>query len=166
MYTDHKIKTYAAFRPDFPTGVHTVLTTGCWDAFHVGHLEHLEKCRLHGDPLIVCVGNDPTVRSLKGGGRPIIPAKQRARILAALSVVDIVIISEEYGRLDFRRLLERIRPRKLVISENDPAEAEKCQLCEGLGVELVVSERNAPETAPDGISTTQIVSQIYSGLGR
>lgn len=72
-----------------------VLTNGHFDLLHVGHLEYLEKARELGDALIVGVNGDASTRKLKGEGRPIVPAVERARLLAALEPVNIVVIFEE-----------------------------------------------------------------------
>lgn len=69
-----------------------VFSNGHFDLFHVGHLDYLEKARALGDALFVGVNDDASTRRLKGPGRPLIPAIERARLLAALSVVDAVIV--------------------------------------------------------------------------
>jgi rfaE bifunctional protein nucleotidyltransferase chain/domain len=69
-----------------------VFSNGHFDLFHVGHLDYLEKARALGDALFVGVNDDASTRRLKGVGRPIIPADERARLLAALSAIDAVIV--------------------------------------------------------------------------
>jgi len=71
-----------------------VFTNGHFDLLHEGHLSYLEKTRELGDMLIVGLNDDASTRTLKGDGRPIIPQKGRALMLAALSCVDYVIIFE------------------------------------------------------------------------
>ena len=71
-----------------------VFTNGHFDLLHVGHLDYLEKARDLGDALIVGLNGDASTRRLKGEGRPIVPAAQRARLLAGLSVVRAVIVFE------------------------------------------------------------------------
>lgn len=132
------------------------LTTGCFDALHVGHLEHLQFCKSLGGSLVVCVGNDETVHALKGVGRPIIHQRNRSRLVAALYCVDIVVISEESGRLNFLRLMELLRPDKLVVSADDLIIEQKRELCARMGVEMVIDHTRAPS----GASTTAIVTQI------
>ena len=68
-----------------------VFTNGCFDLLHVGHIRSLEQARSLGDRLIVAVNGDASVRRLKGAGRPIVPARQRMEVLAALTCVDWVI---------------------------------------------------------------------------
>ena len=76
------------------TGKTLVFTNGHFDLLHVGHLDYLEKARALGDALFVGINGDPSTERLKGEGRPIVPAAERARLLAALRVVDAVIIFE------------------------------------------------------------------------
>ena len=72
-------------------GESLVFTNGCFDLLHVGHVRSLEQARSLGDRLIVAVNGDASVRRLKGVGRPIVPARQRMEVLAALACVDWVI---------------------------------------------------------------------------
>jgi rfaE bifunctional protein nucleotidyltransferase chain/domain len=69
-----------------------VLTNGCFDLLHVGHVRYLERARALGDFLVVAVNDDQSVRALKGANRPLNPAADRAEILAALACVDFVTI--------------------------------------------------------------------------
>jgi D-beta-D-heptose 7-phosphate kinase/D-beta-D-heptose 1-phosphate adenosyltransferase len=72
-----------------------VFTNGHFDLLHVGHLDYLEKARALGDALYLGLNGDSSTRRLKGPGRPIVPAVERARLLAALRPVDGVIIFED-----------------------------------------------------------------------
>jgi rfaE bifunctional protein nucleotidyltransferase chain/domain len=76
-------------------GQTVVFANGCFDILHVGHARYLEAARQHGDLLIVAVNSDPSVRNLKGPGRPILDEAARARLVAALRVVDYVVIFRE-----------------------------------------------------------------------
>jgi D-glycero-beta-D-manno-heptose 1-phosphate adenylyltransferase len=78
------------------TGKKLVFTNGHFDLLHVGHLDYLEKARALGDALYVGVNSDESTRHLKGEGRPLVPADERARLLAALSPVTAVFIFEGY----------------------------------------------------------------------
>lgn len=88
-------------------GEEIVLTNGCFDILHVGHSRYLTGAKSEGDILVVAVNSDESVRSLKGEGRPILPAEARAEIVAALAAVDYVVIFEEQ---DVKPLLEELRP--------------------------------------------------------
>ena len=72
-------------------GERIVMTNGCFDILHPGHIDYLEKARALGDRLIVAVNNDDSVRRLKGVGRPVNSLETRMRILASLSCVDCVV---------------------------------------------------------------------------
>jgi D-beta-D-heptose 7-phosphate kinase/D-beta-D-heptose 1-phosphate adenosyltransferase len=72
-----------------------VFTNGCFDLLHPGHIHTLETARQLGDVLVVAINSDESVRKLKGPGRPVIPARERAEILASLECVDAVVIFEE-----------------------------------------------------------------------
>ncbi len=84
-----------------------VLANGCFDVLHVGHARYLQGARREGDVLVVAVNADQSVRSLKGEGRPILPAEARARLVAGLAAVSYVVIFEEP---DVTRLLSILRP--------------------------------------------------------
>src|SRR5436305_6453578 len=75
-------------------GQKLVFTNGHFDLLHIGHLDYLEKARTLGDALYVGVNDDAATTALKGPGRPLIPANERARLIAALCCVDVAIIFE------------------------------------------------------------------------
>jgi D-glycero-beta-D-manno-heptose 1-phosphate adenylyltransferase len=89
------------------SGEHITLANGCFDLLHVGHVRYLHAAKRLGGRLIVAINSDDSVRSLKGEGRPLMPAEERAEILAALSDVDAVVIFPER---DVRALIAEIRP--------------------------------------------------------
>ncbi|UCE86642.1 MAG: adenylyltransferase/cytidyltransferase family protein [Deltaproteobacteria bacterium] len=76
-------------------GERVVLSSGCFDILHVGHVRSLEQARRLGDRLVVGLNADATVRRLKGPRRPVVPARQRAEVIAALGCVDWVVIFAE-----------------------------------------------------------------------
>ena len=80
---------------------------GCFDLLHVGHVRYLAAAAQQADELIVAINDDESVRRLKGSGRPILPAADRAELLAALRFVDYVVIFPEPT---VGPLLEAIRP--------------------------------------------------------
>ena len=73
-------------------GGRVVLTNGCFDLLHVGHVRYLQAARRLGDFLVVGLNSDASVRALKGPARPIVPAAERAEVVAALGCVDAVVI--------------------------------------------------------------------------
>ena len=88
-------------------GSRITLTNGCFDVLHVGHVRYLHAARELGGKVIVAVNSDASVRTLKGEGRPVIPAEERAEILAALADVDAVVIFPEN---DVRAIIREVRP--------------------------------------------------------
>ncbi len=84
-----------------------ILANGCFDLLHVGHVRYLHAAKALGGKLVVAINSDDSVRSLKGEGRPLMPAEERAEILAALADVDAVVIFPER---DVRAIVREIRP--------------------------------------------------------
>jgi rfaE bifunctional protein nucleotidyltransferase chain/domain len=83
------------------------LANGCFDVLHVGHVRYLEGARAEADVLVVGVNGDDSVRRLKGEGRPVMPAEDRALMVAALKCTDHVVVFEED---DVSHLLRTLRP--------------------------------------------------------
>jgi D-glycero-beta-D-manno-heptose 1-phosphate adenylyltransferase len=88
-------------------GERIVLANGNFDLLHVGHVRYLRGAKQLGGKLVAAINSDESVRTLKGEGRPIMPAEERAEIVAALADIDAVIIFPE---LDVRALIREIRP--------------------------------------------------------
>lgn len=88
-------------------GERVTLANGCFDVLHVGHVRYLHAARELGGKLIVAVNADASVRALKGEGRPVMPAEERAEILASLEDVDAVVVFPEN---DVRAIIREIRP--------------------------------------------------------
>ena len=84
-----------------------VFTNGCFDLLHVGHIRYLVGAADEGDILFVALNSDRSVRTLKGDGRPLFPAEERAEIISALECVDAVLIFDD-SSVD--RLLRQLRP--------------------------------------------------------
>ena len=111
--TRDKVKTLAALRRwlkrQRPRRV--VFTNGCFDILHLGHVRYLEAARRLGSALIIGVNSDSSVRKLKGPGRPLQPARDRAEILAALACVNAVTIFDAHTP---ERLIRIVKPDVLV----------------------------------------------------
>lgn len=88
-------------------GERITLANGAFDLLHVGHVRYLRGAKALGDKLVVAINSDQSVRALKGEGRPIMPAEERAEIVAALADVDAVVIFPEP---DVRAIIREIRP--------------------------------------------------------
>src|ERR1051325_7282162 len=88
-------------------GQKLVFTNGCFDLLHTGHVRYLQAARALGDALAVAINGDESVRELKGDGRPLNSAADRAEVVAALACVDHVTIFAQTRATD---LLAKIRP--------------------------------------------------------
>ncbi len=111
MSGETKIFDRAALRRQIETwrraGDRIILTNGCFDLLHVGHVRYLRGAKALGGRVVVAINADESVRKLKGEGRPRMPAQERAEIVAALADVDVVVIFPEP---DVRALVREIRP--------------------------------------------------------
>lgn len=96
-----------------------VLTNGVFDLLHPGHVRYLTSARGHGDALIVAINSDRSARANKGDGRPLIPERERAEVLAALTVVDGIVIFDEDTP---HSLIVRLLPDVLVKGADWPAD--------------------------------------------
>lgn len=84
-----------------------VFTNGCFDLLHLGHVRYLQEARALGDFLVLGLNNDEGVRLLKGPGRPLVPERERAEMMAALSCIDYVTI---FGEPTAGPLVEQLQP--------------------------------------------------------
>jgi D-beta-D-heptose 7-phosphate kinase/D-beta-D-heptose 1-phosphate adenosyltransferase len=135
-----------------------VLTNGCFDLLHAGHVRLLERARGLGDALAVAVNADASVRRLKGKGRPIVEERERMEILAALESVDYVVLFREETP---DRLIRTVRPRMLV-KGGDWGRARI------VGRETVEAGGGRVRVLPlrKGVSTTRIVRRILKRFAR
>lgn len=78
-----------------------VFTCGCYDLFHVGHLQTIVEAKKLGNYVIVGISSDSVIKKAKGYGRPIIPQKQRVKIISEIGAVDEVIIGKNKDFVDF-----------------------------------------------------------------
>jgi D-glycero-beta-D-manno-heptose 1-phosphate adenylyltransferase len=92
---------------DRRAGRQVAFANGCFDILHVGHIRYLEGARQEADRLVVAINDDLSVAALKGAGRPIMPAAERAELIAALRAVDYVVI---FADRTVERLLRLIEP--------------------------------------------------------
>ncbi len=97
----------AALEIERSAGRRIVFANGCFDVLHVGHIRYLQGAKEAGDVLVVGVNGDDSVRGLKGEGRPVMPAQERAELIAAIRGVDYVTIFDERSPA---RLLAVLKP--------------------------------------------------------
>lgn len=133
-------------------GLRVVLTNGCFDLLHAGHLHLLEQAAKLGDVLVVAVNDDDSVRRLKGPGRPVVPAQDRAALLAALACVSHVLV---FSGDTPHEVLKRVRP-DVLVKGGDYREGEVVgrEVVEGYGGRVVVAKRK------DGASTTGLIRDV------
>ena len=133
-------------------GKRVVFTNGCFDVLHPGHIHSLESARALGDCLIVGLNGDESVRRLKGAGRPVIPAGERAEILASLECVDAVVVFED---LTPEKVIAALLPDVLVKGGDWPGN----QIVGRAEVEAAGGRVVLVDTVP-GYSTTEILKRI------
>ncbi|GBC62823.1 bifunctional heptose 7-phosphate kinase/heptose 1-phosphate adenyltransferase [Desulfonema ishimotonii] len=133
-------------------GRKVVLTNGCFDLLHAGHIMLFSASRQMGDALIVAIDDDASVKKIKGHGRPVIAAQERVRILSALDSVDYVVV---FSTEALDQLIEIIRPDVLTKGSNYAAEAvEGHALVERLGGRVAL----IPVTG--GTSSSDMINHI------
>lgn len=139
-------------------GKRVVFTNGCFDLLHRGHTRYLEQARALGDLLLVAVNGDASVRRLKGAGRPVVPAPERAEVLAALAAVDLVVIFDEP---DPARVIRAVRPDVLVKGGDWPVERI-------VGADFVRASGGEVRSLAyvRGASTSELIRRISSAAGR
>jgi rfaE bifunctional protein nucleotidyltransferase chain/domain len=135
--------------------VRIVFTNGCFDLVHAGHVEYLYAAKRAGNVLIVGLNSDASVARAKGPGRPTVPQSERAEVIAALEMVDLVTIFDEDTPLE---LIKSVRP-DVLVKGADWAYDEvvgRVEVEAGGGQVLLVPLRQ-------GVSTTALVERIRRG---
>ena len=144
------------FGPAKRNGRRIVFTNGCFDLLHPGHVCILQEARELGDALIVGLNSDASVCQLKGEGRPVLPERERAEILAALECVDAVVI---FDQVTPREVIARLLPDVLVKGGDWPGNQivgrEEVEAAGGRVVSIPVVP---------GYSTTEILRRIREGV--
>ena len=145
-------ETIVRFGREKRNGKRVVFTNGCFDLLHPGHIRSLEAARSLGELLIVGINSDKSVRALKGPGRPVIPAQERAEILASLECVDAVLIFDE---LTPQKVIAALLPDILVKGGDWPGD----QIVGRDDVEAAGGKVVLIDVVP-GYSTTDILKKI------
>jgi D-beta-D-heptose 7-phosphate kinase/D-beta-D-heptose 1-phosphate adenosyltransferase len=136
------------------SGKRIVLTNGCFDLLHAGHIMLFSASKRMGDILFVAIDDDESVKTLKGSGRPVINAKERVRIISALDSVDYVVV---FSSPELKKLIEIIQPNVLTKGSNYTDQ-------EVFGRKLVEKYGGQVELIPvtENISSTRIIDTIKS----
>ena len=145
----------SALAPRRAAGARIVFTNGCFDLMHPGHVRYLGAARALGDVLVVGLNGDASVTRLKGNGRPVLRAAERAEVLAGLEAVDHVIVFDDDTP---RALIAAIGP-DVLVKGADWAEQDI------VGRDEVVARGGRVEriTMVDGMSTTELIRRIREG---
>ena len=135
----------------------TVLTTGCYDLFHFGHLRHLQACRVMGGQLVVLLDSDARIKRTKGPERPFIPQAERLAIVRELSCVTTATVFDFDG--DIERAIKHFEV-DILIASREYADGGQV-----IGAEVVVARggRVAFTERTDGVSTSLIIERIRNG---
>ena len=167
MITDRKVLTYGGIVRKLASHrkkkEKIVFVTGCFDVMHLGHVAFLNDAKKLGDVVVVGLGSDKTLRELKGKGRPVLHVKLRSRMLAALQLVDYVIVNDEdivNYNIDFSILISKVRPDIFLVPTTDKKLSFKKELVEKHGGKLVTRFRRPPEHLGGGLSSTNILKKI------
>jgi rfaE bifunctional protein nucleotidyltransferase chain/domain len=139
------------------SGKKAVFTNGCFDLLHRGHVHILRQAKAAGDLLIVGINSDSSVKSIKGPTRPILPQTDRVELIAAMEMVDYVVLFDEP---DPYRLIAAIKPN--VLAKGGDWSADKI-----VGADIVAQNGGRILVIPylDGFSTTEIIERIRSEDG-
>lgn len=139
-------------------GQRIVLTNGCFDFLHAGHLHLFSASRRLGDVLVVAIDDDESVRAIKGPGRPVIGARERVRTLCALDAVDYVVV---FSGKDLEKLIDRLRPDVLTKGGNYGLE-------DVVGRQRVEAHGGRVALIPitEGLSSRAVIENIRRAPGR
>jgi cytidyltransferase-like protein len=139
-----------------------VFCTGCYDILQSGHAVFFNQCRQFGDILVVGVGRDKIISDLKGPGRPVNPENNRVYLVAALEDVNYAVLNDTQlskGKIDFKEVVEKLRPDVFILNDDDSGIAEKKELCGSLGIKIEFVTRIVPKEL-EATSTTRIIDKI------
>ena len=139
-----------------------VFCTGCYDILQSGHAVFFNQCRQHGDILVVGVGRDHVISELKGPSRPVNPENNRVYLIAAFQDVDYATLNDmelSPGKIDFRGVMENLKPDVFVLNRDDSGIEEKKYLCRKTGTRMVFVNREVPKVL-EPTSTSRIIDNI------
>lgn len=130
-----------------------VVAGGCFDLLHIGHITLLENAKKQGNILMVLLESDASIKKSKGIDRPIHSQEQRAKLLAALKAVDVVVmLSDNMQNTDYDELLQDIRPAFIATTEHDQHIQHKERQAKNIGAKVIVVNKYIPT-----VSTTKLL---------
>ena len=133
-----KLQELTKFLPRMSKG-RVVLTGGCFDILHIGHVRFLSEAKGLGDYLVVLLESDKNVKKLKGKNRPVFIQEERAEMLSALRSVDlIVLLPMMEDDSDYLNLVAKIKPDMIAVTEEDPQIEKKRRQAKEVGGELKI----------------------------
>jgi D-beta-D-heptose 7-phosphate kinase/D-beta-D-heptose 1-phosphate adenosyltransferase len=134
------------------SGKRVVFTNGCFDLIHPGHVRYLRAAKRLGDVLVVALNSDDSIRRLKGRGRPLVPARDRCEVVAALEMVDYVAVFSDDTPY---QLIKALQPDILV-------KGGDWQPDQIVGADLVRARGGTVRSLPfaRGYSTTALVKKV------
>ena len=134
------------------SGKSVVFTNGCFDLLHRGHVHVLRQAKAAGDLLIVGMNSDSSVKSIKGPARPILPESDRVELIAAMEMVDYIVL---FDAADPYQVIAEIKPN--VLAKGGDWSADQI-----VGADLVEREGGRVAVIPylKGFSTTEIIERI------
>jgi rfaE bifunctional protein nucleotidyltransferase chain/domain len=135
-------------------GQTVVFTNGCFDLLHRGHVHVLRQAKAQGDILIVGINSDQSIKTIKGAARPILPETNRVKLIAAMEMVDYVVLFDDP---DPYRLIDAIKPS--VLAKGGDWSMDKI-----VGADIVTEHGGKISIIPylQGFSTTEIIERIRS----
>ena len=140
--------------------------SGCFDILQSGHAVYFNQCHQYADILVVGVGRDATIQTLKGPGRPVNPESNRVHLVAAMQDVDYAVLNDDHigeGKIDFAQVMANLRPDIFILNDDDSSIGPKKNLCDHLRAEMVLVKREVPQALVP-TSTTNIINKINFSL--
>ena len=134
----------------------TVLVGGCFDILHLGHITFLKRAKGLGEKLVVLLESDENIKKIKGNNRPINNQENRAKMLKSLRMVDQIIkLPEMKTNEDYLKIIKKIKPTIIAVSENDKNLINKKNQAKLVGAKLIKVTKLIPHQ-----STSRIIEII------
>lgn len=138
------------------TGKSIVVTGGCFDLLHIGHITLLENAKEKGDILVVLLESDEAIKKNKGINRPIHTLQERIKLLSALRAVDVIVpLPKDMTNDQYDELMENIHPNIIATTDNDPTIMHKQRQAKLVGATVVSVNHYIPS-----VSTTKLLDVL------